>query len=300
MLAPAPRALRVHDHQRQPHAERRALSSPGARGVARCRRAARRCGARSRARARARRSSRVVPASAWRKRSKTCGRKSGRMPMPVSLTTISTCELTRSSRTCTRPPLRRELDGVRQQVPDDLLQAIGIARDRADARIERSSAARTPLASAAGCTVATALSTISGSSTGCTSSRILPETMRDTSSTSSTICVSARRVALERLEAALGLLAGQHAAAQQPRVADDGVQRRAQLVRQHREELVLHPVGVAAPRRTGARSRAPPTPTPAIPTASRSCCSVKTPTREWPKNSPPSTSPDTPLTGTAR
>ena len=31
--------------------------------------------------------------------------------------------------------------------------------------------------------------------------------------------------------------------AQQPRVADDRVQRRAQLVRQHGEEFVLHPVG---------------------------------------------------------
>ena len=41
------------------------------------------------------------PASAWRKRSKTYGRKSGRMPMPVSLTLISTCELTRVSRSWT-------------------------------------------------------------------------------------------------------------------------------------------------------------------------------------------------------
>ena len=49
---------------------------------------------------------------------------------------------------------------------------------------------RTPLASAAGCTVATALSTITGSWTGWTSRRILPETIRDTSSTSSMIWVS--------------------------------------------------------------------------------------------------------------
>ena len=32
--------------------------------------------------------------------------------------------------------LRRELDGVRQQVPDDLLQAIGVARDGADALVD--------------------------------------------------------------------------------------------------------------------------------------------------------------------
>ena len=38
----------------------------------------------------------------------------------------------------------------------------------------------------------------------------------------------------------------------------------------------------------------------ATPSASRSCCSVKTPTSEWPKNNPPSTVPATPFTGTAR
>src|SRR4029079_11844391 len=49
---------------------------------------------------------------------------------------------------------------------------------------------RTPLASAAGCTVATALSTITGSCTGWTSRRILPETIRDTSRTSAMIWLS--------------------------------------------------------------------------------------------------------------
>ena len=39
-------------------------------------------------------------ASACRKRSNTCGRNSGLMPMPVSATVISMCEFTRSSRTC--------------------------------------------------------------------------------------------------------------------------------------------------------------------------------------------------------
>ena len=83
---------------------------------------------------------------------------------------------------------------------------------------------------------------MSGSSTGCTSSRILPETIRDTSSTSSTICVShvALRSSVSRPRAALS--PRQDAAAQQPRVADDRVERRAQLVREHGEELVLHAV----------------------------------------------------------
>ena len=54
------------------------------------------------------------------------------------------------------------------------------------------------------------------------------------------------------------------------------------------------------PRRTAGRSRGRPTPTPAMPSAIRSCCSVNTPTRELPKNRPPRTSPRMPRTGTAR
>ena len=48
---------------------------------------------------------RVVLESACRKRSKTWGRNSGLIPMPVSMTLTSTCELTRSRSTWTRPPL---------------------------------------------------------------------------------------------------------------------------------------------------------------------------------------------------
>ncbi len=49
---------------------------------------------------------------------------------------------------------------------------------------------RTPFASAAGVMASTALWTMSGNSTGWTFSRILPETMREMSSTSSTIWVN--------------------------------------------------------------------------------------------------------------
>jgi hypothetical protein len=60
---------------------------------------------------------RVIELSAWRKRSKTWGRKTGAMPMPVSLTTR-------------RATARRELDGIGQQVADDLLQPRHVALDR--------------------------------------------------------------------------------------------------------------------------------------------------------------------------
>ena len=145
--------------------------------------------------------------------------------------------------------LGRELHGVRHQVPQDLLQAIGIARHWPDARIERRSAARTPFASAAGCTVVDrVVDTTAGRSTACTFRRILPETMRETSSTSSTIWVSELALRSSVSNARASASRRQQAASHQPRVADDGVQRRAQLVREHREELVLQPAGVLGVR----------------------------------------------------
>ena len=48
--------------------------------------------------------------------------------MPLSLTESSTCELTRARSTWTRPPWG-ELHGIRQEVPDDLLEPGRVARD---------------------------------------------------------------------------------------------------------------------------------------------------------------------------
>ena len=47
----------------------------------------------------------------------------------VARPTISTCEFTRRERDLHAAALRRELDRVRQQVPDDLLQPVGVAGD---------------------------------------------------------------------------------------------------------------------------------------------------------------------------
>ena len=65
---------------------------------------------------------RVLELSAWRNRSNTCGSTSGAIPWPVSLTTICTWAVTRCSASWTWPPAGRELDGVDEQVPDDLLK----------------------------------------------------------------------------------------------------------------------------------------------------------------------------------
>jgi len=112
------------------------------------------------------------------------------MPMPESLTTISTCELTRSSRTWTRPCF-----GVNLTAFDNRFQTTCCNRSGSpETGPTRGSATiwiRTCFASAAGCTVATALWMISESSIGWTSSRIFPDTIREISSTSSTIWVKA-------------------------------------------------------------------------------------------------------------
>ena len=228
------------------------------------------------------------------------GQEVGRMPMPVSLTDDFDVRVDALQPDLDAARLRRELDGVGQQVPH--APAAG-DRDRPTPDRRRGSTMvwmRTPLASAAGCTVATALSMTSGRSHRL---HVQPDLARDDARDVEHVLDDLGQpvgVALEGLEAARRLVAGEHAAAQQPRVADDRVQRRAQLVRQHREELVLHAVGVAALRRAAARSRARPPPTRRCLRQSARAAPVNTPTRELPKNRPPRTSPCMPRTGTAR
>ena len=79
---------------------------------------------------------RVVLLSAWRKRSKTCGRNSGAMPQPVSVTRSSTSSPSRGQRHVDRPPARREPDRIRQQIPDDLLQTARVGMDHQRRRID--------------------------------------------------------------------------------------------------------------------------------------------------------------------
>ena len=95
-------------------------------------------------------------------------------------------------------------------------------------------------------------------STGSRSSRSLPVTMRETSSRSSMSCACARGVALDDSRArAAPSLASSCRVPQHARPAEDGVERRAQLVRQGGEELVLGAVGVCSlPRGAAACSRA--------------------------------------------
>ena len=81
---------------------------------------------------------RRVDPSAWVNGSNMCGRNSGRIPTPSSLT-VSSAMLspTRRSPRRTWPPDGRELDGVRQQVPRNLLQPPAIAVNGSDRGLQR-------------------------------------------------------------------------------------------------------------------------------------------------------------------
>ena len=110
------------------------------------------------ARARARRAAAWSSASAWRKRSNTCGRNSGLMPMPVSATLISTCEFTR----CERRPAPCRRCGVNLIAFESRFQTTCCSRpgspEIGPASGSSTFSRRMPFASAAGRTVSSAAS----------------------------------------------------------------------------------------------------------------------------------------------
>ena len=137
---------------------------------------------------------------------------------PVSLTTISTCELIRCEAHLDAAALGRELDRVRQQVPDDLLQPVGIARHRRR-RAGRSRSEPEALGVGRGPHRRRPRFRMSGEIDGLhVRAAVLPETMRETSRMSSIICVSDVRVALDdRRARAPAWSASSDAIAQHPR-----------------------------------------------------------------------------------
>ena len=106
-------------------------------------------------------------------------------------TAISTASPPAAATHRRRGRLGRELDRVREQVPDHLLQPLRVA-ETAPRAVERRPRARSPWPRPPARAASTAASTTASRSTGCTSSRSLPVTMRETSSRSSMSCVCAR------------------------------------------------------------------------------------------------------------
>ena len=99
--------------------------------------------------------------------------KVGRMPWPVSTTLTSRWSFEDSMKTPTRPPSGRELDCIRKQIPDHLLQPVGVAADclRAGSDIECEThvlgCRQGRMSSSAACATA-------ARSTGCRANRMAP------------------------------------------------------------------------------------------------------------------------------
>ena len=132
---------------------------------------------------------RVVALSACRKRSKTKGRKSGRMPLPVSLTTISARPSASPTRLSTPPPSGVNLMAFESRFQTTCCKRPPSPHTRRGAppRIDLS---RMPFACAAGRTATIAAAITSRRSTGPAFRRSLPAAMRETSVRSSTSRVS--------------------------------------------------------------------------------------------------------------
>ena len=178
------------------------------------------------------------------------------MPMPVSATLISMCEFTRSSSTCTLPPLGVNLIAFESRFQTTCCSRLG-SPEIGPAPGSSSFSSRMPFASAAGRTVSIAASTKATGSTGWMSRRTLPDVMRLMSSRSSIswVCTRALRSIVSSPLCSSASLLG--AAPQDLRPAEDRAQRRAQLVRETWPGTRPSSRSCARPRRARrARSRA--------------------------------------------
>ena len=168
------------------------------------------------------------------------------MPCPVSLTRISSESPTRPIQTSTRPLARRELDGVRQQVPEDLLQPVWIPVDerRLGVRLQLEP---DPLGLGGG---AGRLERGARHGHEVHQPRRQGELARDDTRVVEQVLDQPRLrlgAALDGRPAALpgGLV--EALGAQDVHPSHHGAERPPQLVRQRRHELVLDPIGLLRP-----------------------------------------------------
>ena len=193
---------------------------------------------------------RVLEASACRKRSKTCGRKPGSMPGPSSATVTARAGAVRVQAHARAPAARGELDRVGEQVQHHLLQPAGVAHD-GHRRGPAGRPARRSWPPPPGARSPWRAPRLRARSMGRGSRRSLPATMRETSRMSEMSCSCTRALRpMTSIGAADGRFVGQPLA-QDLGPAHDRVERRAQLVRQRGQELVLqavHVLGLGARR----------------------------------------------------
>ena len=181
---------------------------------------------------------RVLPWLACLKCSNAWGRKSGLIPTPSSCTLRRAFSPSASTRTCTVPPSPLNFTALAARFQTTCCSRSGSASTLTGPG-PRSTARWMRRLSAAGRTASSPFSTTERRSTGVGSIRNLPVTMRETSSRSSISC-ACRRALRSITSSACADLARRHLLVAQHRgPAQDRRERRAQLVRQRRQELVL-------------------------------------------------------------
>ncbi len=164
------------------------------------------------------------------------------MPSPESVTLTSACEPTRSRRDLHLPPLGVNLMPFAEQVPEHLLQASGSPETVPACGSSTDAGARPSRPPPAARNRALRWMMLARSARR-TSRRSRPARMRFMSSRSSTICACARALRAmtsrpSRTCARVRMLGEEHV-----RPPENRVERRAQLVGQRREEVVLQRAG---------------------------------------------------------
>ena len=250
----------------------------------------------------------------------TYGRNSGLIPIPESATVISMWEFDALEHDLDPTILAGELDGVGEQVPDHLLQAARVAVDGPGRRIQK---LREPDSLCLG-RRPYGLDGRLDEAHGLHRLDVQTHLARGDPAHVEKILDELRLhpgVSLDDFQPLVDLRLAHGAGAKDVGPAENRAQGCPQLVGEGREELVLRragPLGLSRARIrslsrssfrssaaccTVSNSRALSIATAAcaaMPTTNRSARSLNTPGEGWPKNSPPMTSPDLEITGTAR
>ena len=169
------------------------------------------------------------------------------MPIPVSLTVISTCEVHPLEPDLDAAVSFGELHGVRQQIPENLLQTLWIARHRRGAEIHDRLESH---ALGVGCRPHRLHGLLNerGQVDGLqVQAKLARHDARHVEHILDDLG-QGRDVPRHRVDRAGLFLAGQQSRLHHADVADNRVQRRPQLVRERREELVLQPACVPGDR----------------------------------------------------
>ena len=166
------------------------------------------------------------------------GRNAGSIPAPVSRTVSSKNSSRRREHDRHLAPRRRELDGVRQQVPGDLLQAVGVADGHRRARLDVELEVDLPRRGHGGDGVAGGLQHLHQVDRAHLDVELAGHDPRHVEDVLDELVLELR-VAVDGLDGPRAGRLVELARAQHVRPSHDGGERRAQLVGQQGQELVL-------------------------------------------------------------